>query len=258
MPQLICLTPQTVSGLVDSLVQFINHGLMDAAAHIAQFLARCPPPYQPPASKPHVCPLRFPAPKPRKRRRRRRRRPRTSRPLLSSFRSQLSTEVDDVITSIEQLPVVPSPIQEEKRFRTFDMHRMCRTIDMLAEMYSPEHPQRLRPPTLAIMYQPGLCKYDVAATYSKERNASEKQSALASPPTPTRTETLEQPRAMSPIACTQSSDREASASALVCRPPTSGIIPFLSHDCPDQRLFMCEPTKLELSENSDGNMKKKS
>ena len=129
---------------------------------------------------------------------------------------------------------------------------------MLAEMYSPEHPQRLRPPTLAIMYQPGLCKYDVAATYSKERNASEKQSALASPPTPTRTETLEQPRAMSPIACTQSSDREALASALVCRPPTSGIIPFLSHDCPDQHLFMCEPTKLESSENSNGNMKKKS
>ena len=151
--------------------------------------------------------------------------------------------------------MVKSPNQEEKRFRRFDMHRMCKTIDMLAGMYSPEHPQRMRPPPLAIMYQPGLCKSDVAATYSKE---SDKQSALASPPTPTRTEILEQPRAMSPIACTQSSDREASALALVCRPPTSGIIPFLSYDCPDQRLFMCEPTKLESSENSDGNMKKKS
>ena len=152
MPQLICLSPQTVSGLVDSLVQFINHGLIDAAAKIAQFLARCPPPYQHPASRPHVCPLRFPAPTPRKRRRRRRRRPRTSRPLLSSFKSQLSTEVDEVIKSIEQLPVVPSPNQEEKRFRRFDMHRMCRTIDMLAEMYSPEHPQRLRPPPLANVF----------------------------------------------------------------------------------------------------------
>ena len=256
MPQLICLSPQTVSGLVDSLVQFINHGLMDAAAHIAQFLARCPPPYQPPASKPHVCPLRFPAPTPRKRRRRRRRRPRTSRPLLSSFKSQLSTEVDEVIKSIEQLPVVKSHNQEEKRFRRFDMHRMCRTIDMLAEMYLPEHPQHLRTPTLAIMYHPGLYKADVAATYSNERNASDAQSALNSPPSSTRTETLEQPRAMSPAACTQSSDREAAASALVCRPPTLGIIPCLSHDCPDQSLFMCEPTTLEASEISDGNTKK--
>ena len=58
------------------------------------------------------------------------------------------------------------------------MHRMCKTIDMLAEMYSPEHQQRLRPPPLAIMYQPGLYKGDVAATYSNERNASDAQSAL--------------------------------------------------------------------------------
>ena len=41
MPQLICLSPQNVSSLVDSLTQFINHGMMDAAAKIAQFLARC-------------------------------------------------------------------------------------------------------------------------------------------------------------------------------------------------------------------------
>ena len=170
--------------------------------------------------------------------------------------TQLSTEVDNVIISIEHLPVVESPNQEEKRFRRFDMHRMCKTIDMLAEMYSPEHPQHLRTPTLAIMYHPGLYKADVAATYSNERNASDAQSALNSPPSSTRTETLEQPRAMSPAACTQSSDREAAASALVCRPPTLGIIPCLSHDCPDQSLFMCEPTTLEASEISDGNTKK--
>ena len=63
MPQLICPSPQTVSGLVDSLTQFINRGMMDAAANIAQFLARCPPPCQPPHSKPHVCPLRVSCPK---------------------------------------------------------------------------------------------------------------------------------------------------------------------------------------------------
>ena len=60
--------------------------------------------------------------------------------------------------------MVKSHNQEEKRFRRFDMHRMCKTIDMLAGMYSPEHPQRMRPPPLAIMYQPGLCKSYVAAT----------------------------------------------------------------------------------------------
>ena len=156
------------------------------------------------------------------------------------------------------MPVVESPNQEEKRFRRFDMHRMCKTIDMLAEMYSPEHPQHLRTPTLAIMYHPGLYKADVAATYSNERNASDAQSALNSPPSSTRTETLEQPRAMSPAACTQSSDREATASAFVCRPPTSGIIPCMSHDCPDQCLFMGEPLQLEEPQQSDDNVKKKS
>ena len=125
LPQLICLSPQTVSGLVDSLTQFINHGMKDAAANIAQFLTRCPPLCLPPTSRPHVCPLKFPAPKPKRRRRRRRRRPRTSRPLPSSFSTLLSTEVDDVIKSIEQLPVVKSPNLEEKRFRRFDMQRMC-------------------------------------------------------------------------------------------------------------------------------------
>ena len=129
MPQLICPSPQTVSGLVDSLTQFINRGMMDAAANIAQFLARCPPPCQPPHSKPHVCPLEFPAPKPRRRQRRRRRRPRTSRPLPRSFDSILSTEVDEVIRSIEQLPVAKSTNQEEKRFRRFDMLRMCKTSE---------------------------------------------------------------------------------------------------------------------------------
>ena len=153
MPQLICPSPQTVSGLVDSLTQFINRGMMDAAANIAQFLARCSPPCQPPHSKPHVCPLEFPAPKPRRRQRRRRRRPRTSCPLPSSFDSILSTEVDEVIRSIEQLPVAKSTNQEEKRFRKFDMLRMCKTIDVLAKMYSPNHPQRRNPPPLAIEHQ---------------------------------------------------------------------------------------------------------
>merc|ERR1711994_1185081 len=153
MPQLICLSPQTVTSLVDSLTQFINHGMMDAAANIAQFLARCPPPCQPPPSIPHVCPLKFPAPKPRRRRRRRRRRPRTSRPLPSSFDSLLSTEVDEVIRSIEQLPVAKSTNREEKRFRRFDMLRMCKTIDVLARMYSPNHPQRKKPPPLTIKHQ---------------------------------------------------------------------------------------------------------
>ena len=153
MPQLICLSPQTVSGLVDSLKQFINHGMMDAAANIAQFLARCPPPCHPSPSRPHVCPLEFPAPKPRRRRRRRCRRPRTPHPLPSSFDSILSTEVDEVIRSIEQLPVAKSTNQEEKRFRRFDMLRMCKTIDVLAKMYSPNHPQRRNPPPLAIEHQ---------------------------------------------------------------------------------------------------------
>ena len=153
MPQLICLSPQTVSGLVDSLKQFINHSMMNAAANIAQFLARCPPPSQPPSSTPHVCPLRFPAPRPRRRRKRRRRRSRTSRTLPRSFGSLLSTEVDEVIKSIEQLPVVKSPNQEKKHFRRFDMPRMCKTIDVLAKMYSPNHPQRKKPPILAIEHQ---------------------------------------------------------------------------------------------------------
>ena len=182
MPQLICLSPQNVSGLVDSLTKFINHGMMNAAANIAQFLSRCPPPSQPPPSIPHVCPLKFPAPRPRRRQRRRRRRPRTSRTLPSSFGSLLSNEVDDVIKSIEQLPVVKSPNLEEKRFRRFDIHRMCKTIDMLAKMYTPLHIQHLRPPPLALMYQPEPCKSDAAATNSKVRHATDAQSALEPPP----------------------------------------------------------------------------
>ena len=178
MPQLICLSPQTVSGLVDSLKQFINHGMMDAAANIAQFLSKCPPPSQPPASIPHVCPLKFPAPRPRRRRRRRRRRPRTSRTLPRSFGSLLSTEVDEVIKSIEQLPVVKSPNQEKKHFRRFDMPRMCKTIDVLAKMYSPNHPQRKKPPILAIEHQSQ--SQESAKAEATTSNAQE--SALQLPP----------------------------------------------------------------------------
>ena len=43
--------------------------------------------------------------------------------------------------------------QEEKRFRKFDMLRMCKTIDVLARMYSPKLPQRKKPPHLAIEHQ---------------------------------------------------------------------------------------------------------
>ena len=173
LPQLICLFPQTVSGLVDSLTQFINHGMKEAAANIAQFLARCAPPCQPPPSRPHVCPLKFPAPKPRKRRRRRRRRPKTSRPLPSSFKSQLSTKVD----SNERLPIVNAANRRGKCFRRFNQDLMCVTIDMLAKTYSPGHVNK--PPTLAIEYQPELHKSSEAnSTSSEERNASDAQSAL--------------------------------------------------------------------------------
>ena len=178
MPQLICLSPQTVSGLVDSLKQFINHGMMDAAANIAQFLSKCPPPSQPPASIPHVCPLKFPAPRPRRRRRRRRRRPRTSRTLPRSFGSLLSTEVDEVIKSIEQLPVVKSPNQEKKHFRRFDMPRMCKTIDVLAKMYSPNHPQRKKPPILAIEHQ----SQSQESAKAEATTSNDQESALQLPP----------------------------------------------------------------------------
>ena len=177
MPQLICLSPQNVSGLVDSLTQFINHGMMDAAANIAQFLAGCPPPSQPPPSEPHVCPLKFPAPKLRGRRRRRRRSPRTSHPLPSSFDSLLSIEVDEVIKSIEQLPVAKSTNQEEKRYRRFDMLRMCKTIDVLARMYSPNHPQRRKPPPLAIEHQSQSKEFAKA-----KATTSNVQSSIQSPP----------------------------------------------------------------------------
>ena len=39
MPQLICLSFQTVSGLVDSLTHFLRLRMFEAAANIAQFLA---------------------------------------------------------------------------------------------------------------------------------------------------------------------------------------------------------------------------
>ena len=180
MPQLICLSPQIVSGLVDSLTKFIHHSMKEASANIAQFVARCPPPCQPPPSRPHVCPLTFPAPKPRRRRRRRRRRPRTPHPLPSSFDSLLSTEVDEVIRSIEQLPVAKSTNQEEKRFRRFDMLRMCKTIDVLAKMYSPNHPQRKKPPHLAIEHQSQSQSQESAKAEVTTSNAQE--SALQLPP----------------------------------------------------------------------------
>ena len=225
----MCLSPQNVSGLVDSLTHFLRLGMFEAAANIAQFMARWPPPEPPPS-------LWFPFPPPRPRRRRRRRRRRRGSPKLTPSSvsvTQLSTEVDEIINSIEQLPIiVKSANRERKLFKRFDQDDMCSTIDVLAKSYSPGHVHK--PPPLAIEYQPNLHKFaEAIATPSNERNASDAQSALASPPTPTRTETSEQPRAMSPAACTQSSDREATASAFVCRPPTSGIIPCMSHDCPD-------------------------
>ena len=75
-----------------------------------------------------------------------------------------------------------SPNQEEKHFRRFDMQRMCETTDVLAKMYSPNHPQHLKLPPLALMYQPELCKSDAADTNSKERYATDAQSALQLPP----------------------------------------------------------------------------
>ena len=160
--------------------------------------------------------------------------------------TQLSAEVDEIIESVEQLPI-KSLDQERIFFKKFDQDSLCATIAMLAKTYSPGHVHK--PPTLAIEYQPRVNKSaEAGATPSKERDASD--TALGSPP-PTRTETSEQPRAMSPEACTQSSDREAAASAFVCRPPTSGITPCLSHDCPDHCLFMYEPTQPEESGTGD-------
>ena len=242
MPQLICLSPQTVSSLVDSLTHFLRLKMFKAAADVAQFIARCPPPAPPPSMW-----FPFPPPRPRRSRQRRHRRRRSPGPTpKSSSVTQLSAEVDDIIESIEQLPV-KSLNQERIFFKKFDQDSLCATIAMLAKTYSPGHVHK--PPTLAIEYQPRVNKSaEAGATPSKERDASD--TALGSPP-PTRTETSEQPRAMSPEACTQSSDREAAASAFVCRPPTSGITPCLSHDCPDHCLFMYEPTQPEESGTGD-------
>ena len=239
MPQLICLSPQTVSSLVDSLTHFLRLGMFKAAADVAQFIARCPPPAPPPSMW-----FPFPPPRPRRSRQRRHRRRRSPGPTpKSSAITQLSAEVDDIIESIEQLPV-KSLNQERIFFKKFDQDSLCATIAMLAKTYSPDHIHK--PPTLAIEYQPRVNKSaEAGATPSKELC-----SALGSPP-PTRTETSEQPRAMSPEACTQSSDREAAASAFVCRPPTSGKTPCLSHDCPDHCLFMYEPTQPEESGTGD-------
>ena len=242
MPQLICLSPQTVSSLVDSLTHFLRLGMFKAAADVAQFIARCPPPAPPPSMW-----FPFPPPRPRRSRQRRHRRRRSPGPTpKSSSVTQLSAEVDDIIESIEQLPI-KSLNQERIFFKKFDQDSLCATIAMLAKTYSPGHIHK--PPTFAIEYQPRINKSaEAGATPSKERYASD--TALGSPP-PTRTETSEQPRAMSPEACTQSSDREAAASAFVCRPPTSGITPCLSHDCPDHCLFMYEPTQPEESGTGD-------
>ena len=239
MPQLICLSPQTVSSLVDSLTHFLRLGMFKAAADVAQFIARCPPPAPPPSMW-----FPFPPPRPRRSRQRRHRRRRSPGPTpKSSSVTQLSAEVDDIIESIEQLPI-KSLNKERIFFKKFDQDSLCATIAMLAKTYSPGHVHK--PPTLAIEYQPRVNKSaEAGATPSKELC-----SALGSPP-PTRTETSEQPRAMSPEACTQSSDREAAASAFVCRPPTSGITPCLSHDCPDHCLFMYEPTQPEESGTGD-------
>ena len=67
--------------------------------------------------------------------------------------------------------------QEEKRFRKFDMLRMCKTIDVLARMYSPNHPQRRKPPPLAIEHQ-SQSKESAKA----KATTSNVQSAIQSPP----------------------------------------------------------------------------
>ena len=151
MPQLICLSPQTVSSLVDSLTHFLRLGMFKAAADVAQFIARCPPPAPPPSMW-----FPFPPPRPRRSRQRRHRRRRSPGPTpKSSSVTQLSAEVDDIIESIEQLPI-KSLNQERIFFKKFDQDSLCATIAMLAKTYSPGHVHK--PPTLAIEYQPRVNK----------------------------------------------------------------------------------------------------
>ena len=57
------------------------------------------------------------------------------------------------------------------------MLRMCKTIDVLAKMYSPNHPQRRKPPPLAIEHQSQ--SQECAKT---EATPSNVQSAIQSPP----------------------------------------------------------------------------
>ena len=100
-------------------------------------------------------------------------RPMTSHPLPSSFDSLLSTEVDEVIRSIEQLP----PIRRKIFFKRFDMLRMCKTIDVLAKMYSPNHPQRNKP-HLAIQHQ----LQSQESTKAEATTFNAQKSALQLPP----------------------------------------------------------------------------
>ena len=122
MPQLTCLTPQMLRGLVESMQQFQANGMHKAAADVAHLLGQCslcslppsPPPY-------HVCPLNFPPPpamsSPGQRRRRRRR----SSALASRLNpSHLSTS--KVIRGKLTL----------QQFREFDIMNMSATIDCLA------------------------------------------------------------------------------------------------------------------------------
>ena len=154
------------------MTDFLRLGMFEAAANIAQFITRCPPPEPPPSLW-----FPFPPPRPRRRRRRRRRRRGSPKPTPSSVSAtQLSTEVDEIIDSIEQLPIiVKSPNREKKLFKEFDQDDMCVTIGVLAKSYSPGHVHN--PPPLAIEYQPNLHMLSEAgATPSIKRNASDAQS----------------------------------------------------------------------------------
>ena len=141
MPQLTCLTPQMLRGLVEAMQQFQANGMLKAAADVAHLLGQCSlcslPPSPPPC---HVCPLNFPPPSctPSRRRRRRRRRRSTS-PGSTTCSSSLSTEVDSLLTCIMELPVT-SVVEAELGVEelTWDDTDVCIAKDESKEMQKEE------------------------------------------------------------------------------------------------------------------------
>ena len=101
-PALSCFPPQIFGQLLDVTQRLLDAGHDGAAANLCLMAVSSPTPSLSPPSN-HVCPLTFPpplSPSPRKRCRRRRRSRRSPSP--NSF---MSAEVEDIVTSILDLPV---------------------------------------------------------------------------------------------------------------------------------------------------------